>query len=300
MIQWRPIEALAMVSLVACGGSKDWNDTAAEDVELTRKVIFVGIDGLRGDGIPGSETPNMDRLTEGGTWTIGASTQLQAQTVSGPGWTSMLTGVDSNKHGITENGGWEQIDRTYPTLIGRAHDVGLSTVTAINWLPIQLMIIERDVTDEVIAGDDEAITGGMVEVLEDGDFDVHFVALDDVDHAGHSTGFSLENPDYVNAIETADARLGQLLSAIEARPTRSGEDWMVLITSDHGGSGTSHGALDADCRTIPLIVWGDSVRADELAPGVGSHLDIHPTLMAHMGHPAQPDWSLDGEARGQE
>jgi predicted AlkP superfamily pyrophosphatase or phosphodiesterase len=163
-----------------------------------------------------------------------------------------------------------------------------------------MMIIEPDSTDEMSLGLDEFITEGMVAMLEEGDFDVHFVALDDVDHAGHSTGFSLDNPDYVAAIETADVQVGQMLDAIAARATREAEEWVVLVTSDHGGSGTSHGALDEDCRTIPLIVWGDSVGAAELPVGEGSQLDIHPTLMTHMGHVPSSNWGLDGEVRGLE
>ncbi len=126
-----------------------------------KKVLFIGIDGLRGDGIPNSDTPNLDSLTAQGRWTMFASTQLQASTVSGPGWTSMLTGVDADKHGIVENGGWTGIDRDYPTLIGRAHSLGLSTLTAIHWFPIQLNIIEADVTDKFTLGADEVITDHM-------------------------------------------------------------------------------------------------------------------------------------------
>jgi arylsulfatase A-like enzyme len=283
---------------VSCSSGGNWKDTQGHLGELTPKVLFVGIDGLRGDGIPGTTTPRLDALMGAGTWTVSGSTQLEAATVSGPGWTSMLTGVDSAKHGISENGGWEGIERQYPTLIGRAHSLGFRTATAINWLPIQMMIIEPETTDEMSLGSDEFITDGMVSMLEKGDFDVHFAALDDVDHVGHRTGFSLDNPDYVDAIELSDLRVGMMLDAVAARPTRAEESWVVLVTSDHGGSGTSHGALDADCRTIPLIVWGDPVEVSELAVGEGSHLDIHPTAMTHLGHPPQQSWALDGEVRG--
>jgi len=301
MIRWTLIQQTSLLFVIACGAPKDADDTAGGGATpLLPKALFIGIDGLRGDGIPDSETPHMDGLIEAGTWTLEASTQLQAQTVSGPGWTSMLTGVDADKHGITENGGWDLIDRSYPTLIGRAHTLGFSTATAVHWIPIQMMIIELGVTDESVLGTDEAVTDGMAHLLAAGDFDVHFAALDDVDHAGHSTGFSTDNPDYVAAVEMADSQVGQMLQAIADRPTRDQESWVVLITADHGGSGTSHGPQDADNQTIPLLIWGDPVPSAQLDPGVGSHLDIHPTLMAHMGHPAQASWDLDGEARGLE
>jgi hypothetical protein len=29
-----------------------------------------------------------------------------------------------------------------------------------------------------------------------------------------------------------------------------------------------------------------------------SHMDAHPTLMAHLGYPPQDHWNLDGAVRG--
>jgi len=147
-----------------------------------------------------------------------------------------------------------------------------------------------------VVGKDAEIVDGMVDLIQNANSDVHFLALDNVDHVGHRTGFSLENPEYVDAIKMVDQQLGRLLSAIETRQNRLDEEWMVLITSDHGGEGTSHGALNEACRTIPLLIWGDTVVPGEL--DAGSHLDVHPTLMMHMGFHPEEAWALDGQVRG--
>ena len=227
------------------------------------KVLVIGIDGLRGDGIPATDTPSLDQLMEQGAWSLFASTQLEAPTVSGPGWTSILTGVDAEKHGIYGNSNYTDIDRSYPTLLGRAHGLGLPTSTAIHWQPIQLDIIEEEVVNEAMVGNDLEVTDAMSEVLETDDFDVHFVHLDDVDGAGHSTGFSPDNPDYLEVVGVTDGYVGRLIDAIAARATRDEEDWLVLVTSDHGGSGTSHGGVAPAIRAIPLIISGDGVSPGE-------------------------------------
>jgi predicted AlkP superfamily pyrophosphatase or phosphodiesterase len=308
-IRWSPRTApmlIGSVLLVNCNSDKAPGTGAA--ASGTPKVLFIGIDGLRGDGIPASQTPHLDGLLDSGVWTLFASTQLAAATVSGPGWTSMLTGVDADKHGIVENGGWDDMNRDYPTLIARAHDLGLRTATAVHWLPIQINIIEADVTDQTLVGTDEDVATGMADMLRDGDFDVHFAALDDVDHAGHASGFSVNVTAYRAAVATADAHVGLMLEAIAERTTRDEESWVVVVTSDHGGLGTSHGGVDADSRAIPLIVSGDRVSPEELTgagnvpgeliAGFVSHLDVHPTIMAHMGYPPNDDWDLDGAVRG--
>ncbi|MCP4872720.1 MAG: sulfatase-like hydrolase/transferase [Proteobacteria bacterium] len=287
------IRSLALFALVLSGCP---SEEPEPEPELPPKVLVIGIDGLRGDGIGGAETPTLDSLIDGGAWTMTATTQLGAPTVSGPGWTSILTGVDADKHLIYSNGGWDQIDRAYPTFLKRASDLGFGTGAAIHWLPIHVDIIEDDVLDEAVPNaDDDAVADGMAAMLTDFDLDVHFVHLDDVDGAGHSSGFSIENPEYVAEIEEVDGQIGRILDALEARPTRDEERWVVIVTSDHGGSGTSHGGVTDDHRLIPLIVAGDGVSPGELA--AGSHLDVHATVMKYLGHPPEASWGLDGVPR---
>ena len=54
----------------------------------------------------------------------------------------------------------------------------------------------------------------------------------------------------IQAIEIIDGQVGRVLKAIEARSTRGDEEWLIAMTTDHGGEGTSHGALNDACRTI--------------------------------------------------
>lgn len=287
--------ALLALALAACGPAEPDPDP---EPELPPKVLVIGVDGLRGDAIAGADTPALDGLLDGAASTMTAMTQLGAPTVSGPGWTSILTGVDADKHLIYGNGGWDLMDRAYPTFIARAHDLGFSTAAAIHWLPIQVDILEDDTLDEATpATDDALVTDGMVDMLTLSDHDLHFVHLDDVDGAGHSTGFSVGNPDYVAAVEAADGRIGRLLEAVEQRGTRDEESWLLVVTSDHGGAGTSHGGVTDDHRLIPLIVAGDDVIEGPLPDG-SSHLDVHPTVMTWLGYAADPEWLLDGVARG--
>jgi len=51
-----------------------------------------------------------------------------------------------------------------------------------------------------------------------------------------------------------------LIAAVKARSSYANEDWLILITSDHGGVYTGHGPQFAGCRQIFLAankkVWG--------------------------------------------
>ena len=296
---------LAVALLSACDLSEAEGPTPAGHA---RKVLVIGMDGLRGDAVTAAETPSMDALMDSGTFTLFASTQLQAATVSGPGWTSILTGVDADKHGIVGNGSYWDRDTRWPTMLARAHAAGLPTATSIHWLPIQSSIIEDEVVNEVLFGTDAQVTSGMEALLAEDDYDLHFVHLDDIDGAGHSYGFDPANADYLETVRITDGYLGRLIDAIETRGTRDAEDWLVVVTSDHGGVGNSHGGSEPEHRAIPLLIVGDGVAVGELGgssavPGeldIGfvSHLDVHPTVMHYLGLEPQDSWELDGEVRG--
>ncbi len=58
---------------------------------------------------------------------------------------------------------------------------------------------------------------------------------------GHATGFSLENPRYAAGICRLDTVAYRLAEAVKRRPTYRDEDWLIMITSDHGGHGLRHG-----------------------------------------------------------
>jgi arylsulfatase A-like enzyme len=73
------------------------------------------------------------------------------------------------------------------------------------------------------------------------------------------------------------------MAAVEARP--ASENWLVVLTTDHGGEGTNHGEQNAACQTIPLVIWGSAVSPGDL-PDRPSHLDVFPTVLTHFGAPA--------------
>ena len=57
----------------------------------------------------------------------------------------------------------------------------------------------------------------------------------------HNKGFSTNNPKYREAFDKADAYGYEAIDAIKARETYDTEDWLIIITSDHGGIRLGHG-----------------------------------------------------------
>src|SRR5436190_5093014 len=70
----------------------------------TKKVLFIGLDGTRFDAIEKAKTPNLHALMNEGIYSdtclILDDRYQKSDTVSGPGWSSILTGVWADKHGV--------------------------------------------------------------------------------------------------------------------------------------------------------------------------------------------------------
>ena len=78
--------------------------------------------------------------------------------------------------------------------------------------------------------------------------DMVMCILEHCDHTGHSSGFGNKNPAYVKAFRDSDREALALINAVKNRGTYADEDWLIIITTDHGGDGTAHGSQLAGCR----------------------------------------------------
>ncbi len=266
------------------------------------KVLLVGIDGLRSDAMVAARTPAIDALVADGCLALDAATSRE--TVSGPSWSNVLCGVWPDKHRVVDNRFLISDYETYPsvfTLIERAAP-GRRTAMFANWGPIGERILKNDPIDEKVSladtNDDAPQVAACERALATGDADFTFAYIGRVDETGHRFGFHADSPTYLEAIELADAQLGRLLAAIDARATRGREDWLVVLVTDHGGTvDLNHGRDIPEHRRHPFLVSGDAAAKGVLR-GTVNQVDAVATALAHLGVPVDPAWDLDSRPVG--
>ncbi len=231
---------------------------------LTRKVLFIGIDGCRWDALQIANAPAIDNLLNDAVYS--GDGLCAYKTWSGNGWSSMLTGVWHPKHGVTDNSFLGANYINYPDFITRVEDFNpaLRTVTAVHWDPINSMIIQNADNEQTFTTD-LGVKNGAVDALTNDNPDILFVAFDDVDHAGHSYGFSPLVPEYIQSIEITDSYVDAILYALQNRPNYSSEDWLIVVTTDHGGTTAGHGGGTLEERTIFNIFSNPSFSPQELS-----------------------------------
>lgn len=288
--------ALAVLLMLGCAVSAG--------AEPTRCVLIIGIDGCRPDALARAHTPHLDRLIAEGAFDprtrVLPKRPTKADSVSGPGWSSIFTGVWAEKHGVINNDFAPARYGEHPSVLARLHalDPTLRTAAAATWHPITDHILTGR-TERVGGANDEDTTDWICRRLERGDVRAAAVHLDEVDGAGHGHGFSPDVAKYIAAIERADAQVGRIVAALARRPQAAGEQWLILVTSDHGGRGTGHsgGWLDPEVGTSFLIVSGPAARRGLIADQTYL-VDVVPTALAFLGVPIDPAWKLDGRPVG--
>lgn len=268
----------------------------APSPDAERKVLFIGVDGVRSDAFLVANTPTFDALRALGAWTLEGRTH-GGNTDSSAGWTTLYTGVEPDRHLVTGNGAMAARDWSYRSFAWRArNEMDLNTAMVAHWTPTVTDLHEDDAFDRTALGSDAFVATTVAEWLRDGDEDLMLTHFDDVDHTGHGIGFSPAVPGYVAAIELVDEQVLEIIDGLLERPSLEDEAWLVVVVTDHGGEGTSHGAINLPNQRIPLIFSGSIDLRGELTTTV-TQMDVKETILAWLGAAPLPAGTTDGRAR---
>ncbi len=271
------------------------------------RVLLIGIDGVRTDVLATVPTPHLDALAARGAFTDRA--RSTTPTISGPGWSSMLTGVQPSKHGVLNNDFRTNRYDRWPDFLTRAeaNRSGLRTFAAADWLPLVATAsggpLVSDAVDEKVvlngytlgwAEADSAAVEAAIAELGENDPDAMFVYLGNPDETSHHDASIGEG--YRTALAEADRQVGRLLGALEARPAYVEENWLILVSTDHGRRADGgHGGDSPEETTIFMIAAGPSVGPGTIG-GTPALADLAVTALLHLGISIDPGWELDGRA----
>ena len=271
--------------------------------QANKRVLLIGVDGLRADAAAMLPLPNLNRLKQLGTHTFWAKVQSTGTAVSGPGWTSLLTGYEPEDHSVDGNNDLKDVSRD--TVLKMVKDTfpDMKVAASVSWHPLINDIFDHQDPNTLdarhLAGNDEQVTEKAEDWIASGDYDFVFVDLDECDGAGHAYGFDGYINEYSKAVEKMDERVGRLLDMVILNSENV--EWLIVLTTDHGGDGTSHGASNPENRRVPFFVASNSLRVaigTMPANDPGSHMDVLPTIMHFLGGPDAVPSDLDGQVFG--
>ena len=147
---------------------------------------------------------------------------------------------------------------------------------------------------------DETMAEQVKQWILSKEYDFILADFDDCDAVGHSNGFDPYLPDYCQAVQKTDVLVGQLLDSLLT--VSKDEEWLIILTSDHGGHGTNHGPQDEYNLSIPLLIASNIPRVNTSQISIddpGSHLDVLPTVIHFFNSVSCVDSSYEFEFEGE-
>ncbi|MBR0120805.1 MAG: alkaline phosphatase family protein [Clostridia bacterium] len=248
------------------------------------KVLMILVDGMRPDAVEKCGHPFAKKLSETGRYFNSAKTVMPSVTL--PCHMSLFHSVAPDRHGILTNTYVPQV-RPVRGLCEVLRAAGKKCALVYNWEEIKDLSRPDSLAFSAyvsghIYGYDEANRQvcRLAQSYIDADApDFVFAYLGWSDAAGHSYGWMSE--EYLNAVNRS---FEQIETLCENLP----DDYLVIVTADHGGHGRSHGSdLDED-MLIPVMLHNSS-----LSPGVcegGNIIDIAPSICKVLGVEPDPEW----------
>ena len=300
------------------------NQNARNEASV-RKAVYVVIDGVPADMIERLDLPNIQEIASRGAYgrsfvggTVGRYDQTP--TISAVGYTDILTGTWVNKHNVPGNSNLEP-NYNYWTLfrIAKEQDKHVSTGLFSSWTDNRTVLLgegkpETDslTIDYVFDGYDndydafpekehelrifdidEHVSKMAAECIRNEAPDMSWVYLWYTDDAGHIFG---NGEIFDEFTRLADVQIGRIWEAVKYREENFNEEWMIIVTTDHGRDykGYHHGGQSERERTTWVAV--NRPVNERMLSGRCAATDINPTICRWMGFnvPKEVEWEQDG------
>jgi len=285
-----------------------WNFCSADNTTVNnKKVLVIMLDGVRADATLHAFMPTLNQL-KAGKWqkqyhcayTDAAMVVQDAPPHSAPNHASIATGVTAAKHHVTRNGKTKTGNyQKYPHFLGHIAKKYPDFKCGFFYVWKESGYIASN-SDQVLyqRGTDEETVNNACKFLADGDAAAVYINMPD--YYGHMIGFYPRNPGYLASLTTCDTFLKKLLDAVANRPNFDRENWLILLTADHGGYRTFHDGLphSGNMTTIPLLAAGKDVKQG-MIKGTAYTYDIAVTALEFLNINTQK-LDLDGRALGKE
>ena len=285
------------------------NAQLQKTTSIKQKVVFIIVDGIAYDMIVNNPSPRLDEIAGEGSITqayVGGLKEgySETPTISAVGYNSLLTGVWANKHNVWGNS-IKDPNYNYPTIFRLFKDQYPNGKTAVfsTWLDNRTKLIgegldqtravevdykfdgyeldtirfPHDAKREYIKKIDALVAKEAAFTIKTQAPDLSWVYLEYSDDMGHGYG---DSPQLTAAIKYEDSLIGSIYDAVKFREQSHQEDWLFLVTTDHGRSpkdGKHHGGQTDRERSTWIVTNSKNTNTyfDTQIPAI---VDLLPTM----------------------
>lgn len=194
---------------------------------------------------------------------------------------SMLTGNIPMRHGIADgtylseqifDPTYDEAMKEYPGFFQYIvdYDKSMKTLAVTPWKTLNEKLLDKASSTVTTASDEETLNTVLQKVSNEDNRVIYLSFRNVLEAARSGGGWNSANTQYVNAMHQMDDYIGQLLEAVRARPDYYYEDWLVMITSNHGGTSDGrYGGMSVEERNMFGIFYYEHFsKSKEMNPGL--------------------------------
>ena len=301
--------------LIALSALSSWSAipfTDSRGQQKKPKAVFIILDGIPTDVIEKLDPPAFKEISKSGGFTrsyVGGRKKSynETPTISAPGYISLLTGTWANKHNVWDND-VAAPNYHYWNIFRIAETVKPELRTALfsTWLDNRTKLVgeglqeagnitldykfdglehdtvkyPHDDAADYVRKIDDAVSQEAARYITTEGPDLSWVYLQYTDDMGHRFG---DSPQFYDAIKNADVQIRKIWDAIKVRQNKFNEDWLLIITTDHGrtaADGKNHGGQSERERNTWIITNSNELNDHfKQSPAI---VDILPSVFSHL------------------
>jgi hypothetical protein len=310
----------AAASLVAGAGAAvgtqvGLSKVTADWMLTAEHVLLIGLDGVNLSKVLeyayNDDSGFKTAMDQGIT---GTASIINHTTLSGPSWSTVLTGVWDDKHGVFNNLFRAEPYNLWPSVFNliEYNKPEINTTIISNWEYLNQLADSGGypVDNNVFVGPGDspadsdasvtALTIAQILATADNPDDISnflFSYQSQADHAGHE--FAGGSEEYQQAIINLGGNLQQILAAIAQVQALTGDDWSIIVTTDHGhqqtvtlpGLSIGHG-FQSPNETSSFVIFDQAgSNATDGSQNLNfSIADITPTILSLFGIDLRSDF----------
>lgn len=193
---------------------------------------------------------------------------------------SMLTGNIPMRHGMSDDTylseqifdpDFDEAIKEYPGFFQYIvdYDKSIKTLAVTPWKKMNEELLDKASRTVTTVSDEETLNTALQQINEENNR-VIYLSFRSVLDAAKQGGWNSANGGYLDAIRMMDGYIGQLLEAVKARSEYYYEDWLVIITSNHGGTsdGQYGGSSIEERNLFGIFYYEHFSQSKEMNPGL--------------------------------
>lgn len=293
----------------------------------SKKAIFIIADGIPADVIEKLSLPHLQAIAKEGAYKrayVGGikGTYSETPTISAPGYNDLLTGTWGYKHNVWDNdiaapnynyfsifrffkhqfpkkkaavfSSWED-NRTKLIGEGLPQAGNIHIDHHVDGLEHDTIHFPHDKAGLYMHAIDDSVVNAAANYIKSEAPDLSWVYLEYTDDMGHRYG---DDEKFYTAVKFLDDQVGRIWDAMQYRKNKFGEDWLIIITTDHGRdikTGKNHGGQSERERTTWIVTNAQHLN-EYFKSSQPAVTDILPTIAQHLDItiPKANRWELDG------